>query len=152
MSFSWRDHLVKLAAVLGPNRSDLRLLSGSKITIDPGSGAEHMEGFGELPFAIVRKSNKPKFSLDGMAADEIGLAREHVGGIGGYPFTITIVVTRPGITSVTWKIVRGEIGEGAGWNADEKGALDKFGGPCMDLLYARGNAKPVSIYAKRNPR
>lgn len=152
MSFSWPDHLVKIAPVLGPIRSEKRLLSGNKITIDPGAGAEHMEGFGELPFAIVRKSNKPKFSLDGMAADEIGEVRTHVGGIGGYPFTITIVVQRPGITMVTWKIVRGEIGEGAGWNADEKGATDKLGGPCMDLLYARGNARPVSIYARRHAR
>ncbi len=152
MSFSFADHTVKITPTRGTIRSDYRLLSGNKIAIDPGAGADHMPGMGELPYAIVQKANKPKFSLEGIAADEVGLVREHVGGIGGNPFAVMIIVQRPGIEMVRWKIVGCTIGEGGGWGADDNGATDKIGGPCLNLLYSRGSNPFRSIFKKRGSR
>lgn len=151
MSFSFRDHVVKGTTAAGPLAGKpYRFLSGNSIEVDAGAGADHMPGFGEMPYAIIRKSNKPKIKLGGMAADEVQSFVRRCGGIGGSKFTISIVVKRPGIATRTLICKDCEISGGAGWKGEEAGATSDLEAICMDILYGIGNEKPRSIYAKVN--
>jgi hypothetical protein len=154
--FSFRDHVVNFTpeasfgtAVQGVDR---RLLSGNKFSFDPGAGADHLPGFGELPFAVIRKANKPKWSAEGISADELRATTRHCGEIGGPPFTINIVVARPGAAVWHLRLKGCEFGEGAGWSVDDNGAMDKLGGPCLDILYGINGGALRSIYAKIHGR
>jgi hypothetical protein len=151
MSEGLRSYVVKITPERGPNAGKpYRIMSGDKITLDPGAGADHMAGFGQGPFAVVVKSSKPKATVDNIAADELQAVLAHVGGIGGYPFTLSCVSKRPGIASRTFSVSGMEIGEGGDVNVDDAGSKGKLGGPAMDIKYAVGNAPLRSIYAKPN--
>lgn len=155
-AFSLRDHV----ALMTPEASggtavkglDRRLLSGNKLNVDPGAGADHMAGFGETPFGIIRKMNKPKWNIEGVSADELRIALRHVGEIGGPAFTINVIAKRPGSALWHLRCVGCELGEGGEWGVDDNGAIGKMGGPCMDVLYSVNNSPFKSIYAKIHGR
>ena len=152
--FSFRDHLVTVTPVLAgaPGQpvtlgTAYRLLSGNKIALDPGASADHVAGFGELPFDIIRKSNKPKISLEGMDAVEVDAVRTRVGGIGGYKFFVSVVAQRPGVPMFTIKVMFCEWSGGGGYQGEEGGSTDKIEALATDI-HMNGR----SIYARRHPR
>jgi hypothetical protein len=152
--FSFRDHLVIVTPILnavagGPITlgAPFRLLSGNKIALDPGASADHVPGFGELPFDIIRKSNKPKITLEGMDAVEVNAVLTRVGGIGGYKYLVSVVAQRPGVPMFTIKVLFCEWGGGGGYQGEEGGSTDKIESLGTDIHM---NGK--SIYARRHPR
>lgn len=152
MAFSWKDHTVKLVSsvLLNQTEREKRLFSGNKAMIDPGVKTSVMKGYDLKPFDILYSAAEPKWSLEGMAADEVQDSVIHVGRLGGPSFDVIVIVQRPGQLTRTIKITQAKIGEGADWGADEgAGATGKIGGSCRDILIATGNARLRSIFAAR---
>ena len=150
MAFSLRDCVLKVVTNRTGATLEKRIHSGNKFTIEPGPKMSIMKGFDVKPFAIIHGSAEPKWSLDGLAADEMLDIVQFVGGLYGPHFSLVMVAQRPGMVTRHVKVVFGEIGEGADWSGDEgSGATSKLGGPMRDVLVARGSNPLSSIFAPR---
>jgi hypothetical protein len=152
---SWRDFLVTVAPIEGPNENvERRLLTGTKISVEPGAGADHFLGFGELPVDIIRKTNKPKGSLSEMDNEETLNTIAFLGGIGGARFIVSVVRQRPFFPTRRLQLVQCQLGDGTkvldGDESGGKGALEVL---CLDIKYSPNIQTPLrSIYAKTNGR
>jgi hypothetical protein len=121
-----------------------RLQSGEKITIDPGAKASHVKGLDELPVFIARGVAEPKISIDKILDAHAREIRDHVGGIGGHPFTLKIVFTRPGKRTSVIKCIGCEISGGLGIDVEDAGITTKLEALCLDI-----HVDGKSIYARR---
>lgn len=148
-AFSHSDGYVTITPLEGPNRGvDLVLHSVEKASFDPGGKASYLKGLALTPVAIVHGSAEPKLSYDTSAAGAAWLVRQHVGGIGGYPFTLSHVFRRPGRRTVAWKFAFCELENGAGFESDDsKGVGSKLEMKCLDA-----EQDGVSVYRERLPQ
>jgi hypothetical protein len=155
MAASWRDYLVTITPNEGPNRNKaVRLLTGTKMSCDPGAGADHFLGFGELPVDIVRKTNKPKFELSDMDNEEVLKIVLYCGGIGGARFNISVVRQRLNYPTRRLLVNGCEFGDGMKiLEADESGGKGTIQCLSRDIKYSPNIATPLtSIYAQTNGR
>jgi hypothetical protein len=150
MSFSHRDGYFTVTPLAGPNKGKpLRILAGTKVSMDPGGKAAYLKGFDQIPVAIVRQSAEPKLDVDLSSAAECWKVRLHVGGIGGWPFTVAHVFRRPGMTTQSFSYKACELENGGGYDSDDNGVSSKLSMKFTDCEHADGSSAPVSIYAKR---
>lgn len=147
--FSFRDHLVQVIPEAGPNAfQPYRLLSGNSFELDPGASVEHVPGFSELPYDIVRKSNKPVIKMAGQDPEEVIALRLWIGGIGGYPYQICCIASRPGFRTHTLRAFNCSVSGGMGWKAEEaSGSLTTFDSAAIDI-----HMDGISIYKIRHPK
>ena len=146
MSFSHRDGYLTVSPIEGPNQGKARrVLSGTKISFDPGGKASYMKQFEQVPFAIVRGAAEPKLELDLDSAVEACALRAHVGQIGGYRFLVAIVWVRPGFPTKSFQFLFCELENGGGFESDEsKGVSSKLSIKLLDAI-----DDGVSVYARR---
>lgn len=146
MSFSHRDGAYFVITPLdGPNKGKgRRLLAVPKVSFDPGGKAAYLKGFEQTPVAIVRQAAEPKLDVDVSTATEAWAVSQYVGGIGGYPFTVSHVFRRPGVTTQAFRYLECELENGGGYESDENGVGSKLS---IKLKDCEHNGK--SIYAKR---
>jgi hypothetical protein len=147
---SWRDYLVTVTPIEGPNvNKGKRLLTGTKISLDPGVGADHFMGFGELPVDIIRKTNKPKVELSDMDNEETLAVILYLGGIGGNRFSVTIVRQRPGFPTRRLGVYDCQLGDGTKvLEADEGGGKGTLQALARNIKYSPNISTPMkSIYA-----
>lgn len=155
MAASWRDFIVKLIAFEGPNANkEYRLFTGTKISLDPGAGADHFLGFGEIPIDIVRKTNKPKFELSDMDNEETLAAIAFLRGIGGDRCSVSIVRQRPGYPTRRLLATLCELGDGTKvLEADEGGGKGTLQFLARDIKYSPKISQPLtSIFRQTNGR
>ena len=153
MAASWRDFYVVVTPVEGPNANKgKRLLTGTKISVDPGAGADHFLGFGELPVDVIRKTNKPKVELSEMDNEETLAVIAYLRGIGGDRFTVSVVRQRPGFPTRRLSVVLCDLGDGTKvLEADEGGGKGTLQALARDIKYSPNIGTPLrSIYRKTN--
>lgn len=145
MSFSHQDGVCTITPTAGPNKGkDLVLQSAPKGEFDPGGKTSYGKGFSQTPIFIAVGAAEPKLSMDLSSGNEGWTVVDHVGGVGGYPCTVSWVFRRDGLETKAWRFVNCVLSNGGGFSSDEgSGVSGKLEWMLKD---AKLNRK--SIYAK----
>jgi len=146
MAFSHSDLYLTITPTLGPRRGiDFPPDAVSKVSFDPGGKSSYMKGLAITPVAIVTGAAEPKLSLEISKAPEAWRISRHVGGLGGYPCTITCVYQRSGMVTVEWKFTNCKLETGGGFDSDDSAGVTSK----MDFKLINAYLDGVSIYRKR---
>lgn len=147
MAYSHRDGYLTITPTAGPNKGKpKRVKAGEKVAFDPGGKTTYMKQFEQTPLAIIRGAADPKLDIDLSDGSEAWALSQYVGGIGGYDFTVSFVLRRPGqLFAAAWSFENCQLESGGGFDSDDgKGVASKL---ALKLLDAKLNG--VSIYNRR---
>ena len=122
--FSLKDGILKVSRAIqtptGPVPAGLpfRILSFTKLTLDPGGKASHLKGQSFLPIDIVRQTVEPKLSIECSNGVEIWQARNAVGGIGS-DMIVNLDFVRFGLAPVSFMFAPAVWMNGGGISLDD---------------------------------